>query len=414
MVVMSIWILAVLLLAILALAGWRQGGILASFSFGGILFGALLATLIGKLFHPLLPHLGASSPITAWALAPLCGFILVSIIFTAVGFKVNRQVEVFYKHKAGELRHAMWKRLNTRLGIYVGLLNGAAYFILISFVIFNLTYLTTQVAVADNQPLTIRTANTLGHDLQSTGMSRVAAAVGTLPTDYYKFADLAGFLMQNPKTAQRLADYPGLASLWERDDVQPLVTDATLTNALASGATISDILNEQPVQDFLKNKDLTKNVEQIFETNLDDLTTYLQTGKSAKFNDKLIGQWQLNVNVTLAWWRESQPKVQAAEMAAIRNLWTQAYAQTIVLATGDHQLFIKNFPHFKVQAQNGKPPATTTELQNWKGDWSNDDGTNYTLHVNLNGEDKFMAATATDLRLTAKDGKTLLIFDRID
>lgn len=185
---MSIWILAVLLLAILALAGWRQGGILAAFSFGGILFGALLATLIGKIFHPLLPHLGASSPITAWALAPLCGFILISIIFTAIGFKVHRQVEVFYKHKAGELRHAMWKRLNTRLGICVGLLNGAAYFILISFVIFNLTYLTTQVAVADNQPLTIRTANTLGHDLQSTGMSRVAAAVGTLPTDYYKFA----------------------------------------------------------------------------------------------------------------------------------------------------------------------------------------------------------------------------------
>ena len=76
---MSIWILAVLVLAILALAGWRQGGILAAFSFGGILLGAFLAALVGKLFHPLLPHLGASDPLMAWALAPLCGFMLVSI-----------------------------------------------------------------------------------------------------------------------------------------------------------------------------------------------------------------------------------------------------------------------------------------------------------------------------------------------
>ena len=178
---MSIWILAVLVLAILALAGWRQGGIVASFAFGGILLGALLAVPVGKLFHPLLPHLGASDPIMAWALAPLCGFILISIVFMAIGFKVNHQAEVFYKHKAGELRQAMWLRLNTRLGICVGLLNGAVYFILICFVIFNLTYLTKQVAVADNQSFIIRTANQLGQDLQATGMARAAAAVGTLP-----------------------------------------------------------------------------------------------------------------------------------------------------------------------------------------------------------------------------------------
>jgi hypothetical protein len=395
---MSIWILAVLLLVILALAGWRQGGILASFSFAGILFGALLAVPAGKIFHPLLPHLGASDPIIAWALAPLCGFILVSIVFTAVGFKVHRLVEVFYKYKAGELRQAMWLRLNTRLGICVGLLNGAAYFILISFVIFNLTYLTTQMAVADNQPFLIRTANRMGNDLQATGIARVAAAVGTLPPNYYKLADLSGFLMQNPQTAGRLADYPGLTSLWERDDMQGLVTDGTLTNALAAGATINDILNEPPVQDFLKNKDLTRVVQGIFETNLDDLATYLQTGKSAKYDDKIIGHWEFNVGVTLAWWRQDQPNIQPKEMAAIRSLWTKAYGQTVVLATGDHQLFIKNLPLFKAEPKQ----APTIEEQNWTGDWSNDDGTNYTLHVSFNGQDKFLLATANDFRLSTK------------
>ncbi len=407
---MSIWILAVLLLAILALAGWRQGGILASFSFGGIVLGALLASLVGKLFHPLLPHLGASDPLIAWAMAPICGFILVSIVFTAIGFKGHRQVEVFYKHKAGELRQAMWQRLNTRLGICVGLLNGAAYFVLISFVIFNLTYLTTQVAVAENQPLMIRVANQLGNDLQSTGISRAAAAVGTLPPDYYKLADLSGFLMQNPKAAGRLADYPGLTSLWQRDDMQGLVNDSTLTNALAAGASVNDILNEQSVEDFLKNKELTATVRDALVTNLDDLTAYMQTGKSAKYSDKIIGDWAFNIRVTLAWWRQSQPKVQASEIMAIRALWTKAYGATTVLATGDHQLFIKSLPQFKFDP---KQPPTINE-QNWKGDWSVDDGTNYTLHATLNGDEKYLSGTADDLRLTAKDGKTMLVFDRVD
>ncbi len=323
---MSIWILAAALLVVLALAGWRQGGILASFSFAGILFGALLASLVGKLFHPLLPHLGASDPLVAWALAPICGFILISIVFMSVGFKVNREVEVFYKHKAGELRNAMWVRLNTRLGIYIGLLNGAVYLILISFIIFNLSYLTTQVAVADEQPFMVRTVNTLGRDLQATGMARAAAAVGTLPKDYYQFSDLSGFLMQNPNTAGRLANYPGLDSLWQRDDMQALATDPTLTNALASGATISQILDEPPLQDFLKNKDLLRAVQTTFETNLDDLNAYLQTGKSAKYDDKIIGRWEFNVRVTMAWLRQSAPTtIEPRELMAIRNLWTKGY-----------------------------------------------------------------------------------------
>jgi hypothetical protein len=407
---MSIWILAFLLLAILALAGWRQGGIMAAFSFVGILFGALLAGVLGKIFHPLLPHLGADDPLMAWALAPICGFVLVSIIFTSIGVKVSRQVEVRYKHKESELRNAMYLRLNTRLGILVGLLSGAAYFILVSFVIFNLSYLTKQLAVGPNQTFMVRTVNQLGDDLKSTGMARAAAAVGTLPRNYYQFSDLAGFLMQNPQTGVRFASYPGFTSLWQRDDLQGLVTDAALTNAPAAGSTLQDVLNEPPVQDFLKNKDLRTTVENTIETNMDDLLVFLQTGKSAKFTDKIIGQWDYNVRVTLAWWRLSQPKIPASQMLAIRNSWSKAYGATTVLATGDHQLFVKNLPHFNEQPN--QPP--TIDEQNWKGDWSVDDGTNYTLHITLNGDEKFLSATADDLRLSVRDGKTRMFFDRED
>jgi hypothetical protein len=405
---MTIWILAILFMVSVSLAGWRQGAIRAAFAFANIIFAALLAVPLGRLFHPLLPHLGASNPITAWALAPVVGFIVASIPLRIVAHKVHQRVEHFYKYKAAELRLALWERLMARLGICIGLMNGAAYFVLVSFFIFNLTYWTTQMSARGSEPLLIRLVNTMGDDLQSTGFAITASAVGSPPPRFYQLADLSGLLMQNPQLGARLANYPGLTSLWERDDMQPLVTDPTLTKALVAGTSIGEIMNAESVQGLLGNKELSKQLWNILGTNLDDLSTYLVTGKSAKYDgEKILGSWEFNPGVTLAWLRQDRPKIQASEMRALQALWTQAYARTRLLLTGDHQLFIKNLPKFQAQTQPDQPAF---QPENWKGDWSRD-GTNYILHVSLNGEDKFMSGTSDGLRLTLKDGRNLLIFD---
>ena len=408
---MTIWILAILLMALAALAGWRQGGIRAAISFVGILFAALLAAPVGKLFSLVLPIFGVSSPVTMWAVTPVCGFVLVLVVFKAVAQNVHKKVEVFYKYHAGDLRLTLWERLNSRLGICVGLLNGAMYFVLISFFLFNLAYLTSQTAVAANQPLPVRLVNQLGADLQSTGVSRAAAAVGTLPPMFYKLADTSGFLMQNPDAAQRLVSYPGLASLWERDEMQPLVQDSALTNAIASGASVSTIMNMPSVQDFLHNKALSQSVWTIVQTNFDDITNFLATGKSAKFdNEKLIGHWEFNPAVTFAWMRQERPRMTATEARGLRAWMLQSYAQTRLLVTGDNQIFIRSLPRVRTGAA-GQPP--TTELNNWKGDWSSD-GKTYTLHVAFETEEKFLTGTTEGIRLTVKDGRSTLIFDKVE
>lgn len=409
---MSIWILAILVVAAVALAGWRQGAIRAAFFFVDILFAALLAAPLGRLFHPLLPHLGATNPFTAWALAPVVGFIVASIPLMVGAQFVHHRVEHFYKYRAGDLRQALFERLNTRLGICLGLLNGVVYFILISFFIFNLTYTTTQVAADPAaQPLIIRVVNSLGDGLASTGFSKTASAVGTLRPEYYKLADLTGLLMQNPLLGPRLAEYPGLISLWHRDDMQSLVTDPTLTNALATGASLGTILNEPSVQAFLANKDLIKVVEDAVLTNLDDLNTYLKTGKSAKYGgEPILGHWQFNAEVTVAWLRQEQPKMAVNEMRAIQALWSEAYAKTTLLLTGDNQVYVKNLPKFEPPTQPNQPPY---QLEDWKGDWSRD-GSNYSLHLTLAGQDKYLNGTTDGLRLRLKDGHNLLIFDHMD
>jgi hypothetical protein len=372
----------------------------------------LLAGLVGKLFHLLLPFLGTKNPMWIWVLSPILGFIVISIIFSVIAFNVHRKIETFYRYQASELRLALFERLNTRLGICLGIINGALYFVLISFFVFNIAYVTSQVTPSSKPaPAMVRMMNALGQDMQAAKFACTAESVGTLQPMFYKYADLAGFLEQNPQTTPRVADYPGLTGLWQRDDMQILVGDNALTNALASGASVNDILADQQVQDFLKNKDMTKRVNDLFVANIDDLMDYLKTGKSAKYDDqKVLGTWQCNVGVSLAWLRQSNPRMQAAEMRAYKALWTSAYAQTSFLVTGDNQVFLWNWPKFQTQVQPGQPMFTP---ENWKGDWSAD-GTNYTLHLSLNGQDKFYTAFTTPdgLRMSVKDTRSMMIFDR--
>jgi len=412
---MTIWILAILTIAAATLAGWRQGAIRAVSAFVAIILAAPLAAPIGHLFRPLLPHLGAHNPVTAWALAPVVGFLVASIPFWVAGHMIHVRVEHFYKYNAGELRQALYERLNTRLGICLGVLNGAGYFILITFFIFNAAYWTTQVTKdpsdLSDQPLGDRLISYLGNGLQASGFSRVATGVGTLPKDFYQLADFCGLVLQNPQLATRLAAYPGYESLWHRGEMQPLVTDASLTNSLVAGTSLGELMTLPSIQGIFTDEGLRELLLNEIMTNRDDVTEYLKTGNSAKFSHEPIqGRWGFNPAVTIAWMRQGQPKMPAADLAAVRALWSQAYGPATLHMTVDNQLYVKKWPKFTGKPQSNQPPFDPVDCQ---GDWSRD-GANYTLHLNVNGEDKYFSGTLDGVRLTLKDGRTQLIFDRID
>ncbi len=141
------------------------------------------------------------------------------------------------------------------------------------------------------------------------------------------------------------------------------------------------------------------------QTNLDDLVIYIKTGKSAKYDSQhILGHWYFNVSTSIAMLRQSRPNIQASEMRAIRGLWSQGFADTTFIAGSDGQAFLKGLPNFKNQ-----PPIPET----WKGTWT-EDGANYDLSLTSNGETKSMTAQTSGARLTLKDDKNILIFDRED
>ena len=133
---MTIWILALVLLASLAALGYRQGAIRVVFSFAGIVVAGLLAAPVGKHFKPLMTHVGIHNPVLVWMLGPLEAFVLVLILFKIAGSVAHHRTEMHYKYHADELKFVLWERLNRRLGLCLGVLNGTAYFVLICFVAF--------------------------------------------------------------------------------------------------------------------------------------------------------------------------------------------------------------------------------------------------------------------------------------
>ncbi len=94
-------------------------------------------------------------------------------------------------------------------------MNGTAYIVLLSFVIYNFSYWTMRVMTSDDETRTTKFINHLGEDLQSTGLDKAAHSLVAMPDNFYKVADLAGLVClnrQNPQFNERLGRYPAFIS----------------------------------------------------------------------------------------------------------------------------------------------------------------------------------------------------------
>ena len=405
---MTIWILVSVMMLSLATLGYRQGAIRVSFSLIGIIVSALLAGPLAKYVSPMLPHVGVHDPTIIWLVSPVIVFWVLLIPFKSVGYFVHRKVEVYFKYKEDGIQLIRWNRLNARLGLGLGLMNGLVYLVLISFIIFDLSYWTAQVATSDDEGMLIKLLNRMGHDSETTGFIQIARAIDPMPDSYFKYADLAGLLYQNPQLLDRLTDYPMFISLTERDDFKQLGQNTEFQNAWKQHAPIRQLLDNDQFKSIWNNPEATDLVWGLVQDNFDDLCAYLQTGHSAKYGgEKIVGRWGFNIAATTSRLLETRPVISSREMRTLRAWVAQSYAKTAFVAGADSQAFLKNLPHMTTQP--GKPP--TTEIVSWQGKWKGD-GTDYELSLSSGGKKQSMPARIDDTRMTIKDDKTTLVFAR--
>ena len=391
---MTIWISALLLLASLAGLGYRQGALRVAFSLVGILVGALLAPPLGRLVKPLLVLGGLKNPVLLGLLPPLIVFVIILIIFKVAALIAHQKAEVYYKYNAGELRIALWERLNHRVGLCLGMVNGAAYLVLAIATLYPLSYWTYQMASPESDPRTLSIVNRLGKDLQGSGLSKVVHALDKHPPEYYDTADLVGLIYHHPLLEARLARYPAFLGLAERPEFQDLAKDTDFAQLRLKQTSLQELVDYPKVQSIIQNPDLLKTIQQTVVPNLSDLQSFLTNGVSQTFSEKILGRWNFDLNGSMMLVRKAKPNISAKEMSAAKNSLALFFARATFIATTapEQQAFLKNMPKFSSPTQAG-------ESQTLEGQWKGADGS-YTLTLNADGKPQEITAQVQGDRLT--------------
>jgi hypothetical protein len=379
-------------MAALAGLGYRQGGVRVAFSLIGIFAGLLLARPIGIPIRMLMVMLGVKNPILLGILPPLIGFIIVSLGFKAGAIPVHRKVDVYFKYHAGDLRLVLWERLHHRLGLCLGLFNGAAYFIVIAWIIYALSYWTVQMSNSSGDPWTLSLLNHLGKDLSSTGFSKVTRAVDPFPETYYDSADVTGLIYSNPLLEARVSHYPAFLGLAERPEFKELGNDKQFTDMWQRGEPILNLVNLPSVQKIMENADLVKSIRSTMNENLKDFKGYLETGRSEKYDsEKILGVWDFDLPYTMVLVRRSKPSLTANDMLKQRRERAATYGRATFTATPERVAIIKSAP------------------QAGQGDWKSD-GDKY--QVTISGRP--LTATIENERLAIRGEGLDLAFVRED
>lgn len=344
---MTIWLLALVLLALGASVGRQQGAIRGAITFVGLVFAAKLAMPLSHPMQSIVGLFGVKHPIVRELLAPAIVFIVVLIVFKIVGQAVHQKIVVHYKYKAADEARLKWERLESRVGMCVGLLNGAFYFFVLLLPIYICGYLTVQVASGSEDSALIRLVSQARQDLHATKLDKAVAGLDPAPKQTYEAFDIIGLIFKNPamiwdqQREGRLFRYPGILTLVERQEFQDLANDADFRKLVQSGAKVGDILKHPRVQSITKNPALVSDIQKTTGQDLADLREFLETGKSPKYGDeKIIGRWAIDLTETYNMQKQSRPNVSPAEMRQLRARLTPLASASLVAMT-DNRVLIK-------------------------------------------------------------------------
>lgn len=389
---MTIWILALFILACTGIVGFYQGALRVAISFIGLLFAAMLAMPLGSLFKSLLPIFGLKNPLLVAFIAPLLAFILVLAGFKIAALAAHRKVGGWYKYKANDTQRLLFERMNSRAGIPMGLLNGVVYLLAIGVVIYSLGYLTIQVATSSQDSWALRMVNKLADDLQNTRMDKAIAPFAVKSDFYYDSTDVVADIFQTPLLQNRLANYPPFLLLGETEDFKPL-SEPSFQSEWIKGMTFGTFVGHEKVKPLIENRSAYTNVVGRLGGDVKDLKTYLETGKSPRFDDeRILGRWAFDFRASMNLARRRKPNMGSAEITRLRRFMGTTFKDAIVIATVEHAAILKV----------GKDKAGT------RGTWKNS-GSNYILGLTEGGQRLELEATVEGRNLIfTKDGFVLV------
>ena len=398
---MIVWVLALLFVGVVGLVGYYQGAIRAAFSFVGLLVAASVAGPLGSVLSPVIAAMGLKHPILLAFLGPIVAFLLVLVIFKAVAFAVNKQVDNYYKYKDSETKRMLFERLNTRVGIAVGAVNGVIYFFIFTVLLHVLGYFATQVKGAANDSVTTMMAAKIGEDIQATGMTKAVSPLVPANDAYYDASDIIGDLYHNPLLQRRIANYPVFVTLAERPEFKALAEDLKFQEfwLRQPRPSIGELLAHEKVKPLVNDEALFKNILDMLDDDLKDLKGYVETGKSVKYDDeKILGRWLFDYRDSIALARRNKPNIGSVELRQLRRVLGGTMANATLTATIDKKVILRAPSNTK---------AATTE-----GSWEGQSIGKYTLKLNEGGKSYQVQAVVDGNKLVVTRENYAMVFEK--
>ena len=358
---MTIWLLAIILLAGAVAAGYAQGAIRATVSFFGILLAAVLAFPLGKLAAMLLRPLGVEHPVLLYILSPVVAFIVVLALVKVGGTLLHKKVDVYYRYKAGDLRLALYERLSHRLGACMGLLNGTAYVILIGALFLPMTYFTRQLYTNPEDHWSMRLLNRFGEDLDGAGLSKALWRLDKAPADYYRATDFLAFLFKNPLTHGRVALYPPYLRLSEKQEYARLGEQDYAQLCLDSSRQFGALLDDERSQQIWRNPANLTSTWEMISPDLEDLEAFLRTGKSAKYDgEAILGVWTFDPRGALVELKKAKPNISTTQLKNMRAIYP-LLAKANMTVSPDHRVIVRELRDFGQAAAAMNAAATAAK-----------------------------------------------------
>jgi hypothetical protein len=164
------------------------------------------------------------------------------------------------------------------------------------------------------------------------------------------------------------------------------------------------------MQAILKSPDTLEAVSDALAPDLEDLRTFLETGKSPKYDsEKILGRWDFDVNGAVTLLRKTRPNIPYGDLQKLKRGLALRFAKTSFVATAGQQVFLKNIPLAKAAGE----AMPSVELQTLQGQWKNSDG-KYKLAFSRDGKTEEMAAVIEGDRLILIGPAMELAFVRED
>ena len=343
---MTIWILGVVLIAGLAALGRQIGSIRMGISLIGAIVAYVATIFLAPLLAPHLESVGVKNPVTAWWLGPLVVYLLVFLFMNGIAQGVYMKVKVFFDYRAKEDARIRFERMDTNVGLGLGIANGCVLLCIVSVPIYVAGYITTQFS-SEEDPFIYNIVSKARKDLTSTGMDKIASALAPKTDELFLMADTAALIYHNPSVQEFLKDYPEFYTWYESETFMARL-DGDFGTMVTGKGGLGNILAHETALELMGDFDFMSKIQGL---DYADLQEFIRTGVSPKYqDDPLVGKWRIDIARSVREYGRKYPQVPAAYLSRLPNYIKGRYGDITLIVAPDGGAFLKgaagNFPTF--------------------------------------------------------------------